>query len=81
MPHQNLNAAQIGRLFQQMSGEAVPQGVGRYGLGKLSGFACLPTDSEDRLSGDRALRYLAGEEPERRSVVFPVDTEQLEKLG
>ena len=30
MPHQNLNAAQIGRLFQQMSGEAVPQGVGRY---------------------------------------------------
>jgi hypothetical protein len=28
MPHQNLDAAQIGRRFEQMSGEAVPQGMG-----------------------------------------------------
>ena len=41
----------------------------------------MPADGEDRLSGDRALRYLAGEEPERRSVAFPVDAEQLEQLG
>ena len=32
------------------------------------------------LSGDRALRYLAREEPERRSVAFPVDAQQLEQL-
>jgi double zinc ribbon protein len=28
MPQQNLDTAQIGRLFQQMSGEAMPQGMG-----------------------------------------------------
>ncbi len=28
MPHQNLNAAQIGSVFQEMGGEAVPQRVG-----------------------------------------------------
>jgi hypothetical protein len=80
MPHQNLDAAQIGRLFQQMSGEAVPQGMGGYGLRKLRGFACLPADGEDRLAGDRALRDLAWEEPERRSVTSPIDAEQLEQL-
>ena len=37
MPHQNLDAAQIGRLFQQMGGEAMPQGVGRYGFGQMRG--------------------------------------------
>jgi hypothetical protein len=63
MPHQNLDAAQIGRLFQQMSGEAMPQGMGGDGLRNLRGFACLPADGEDRLAGDGALRYLAWEEP------------------
>ena len=32
MPQQNLDAAQISRPFQQMGGEAVPQGVGDTGL-------------------------------------------------
>ncbi len=35
MPQQNLDAAQISRLFQQMSGEAVPQGVRRYRFDQL----------------------------------------------
>src|SRR5580704_18432059 len=37
MSHQNLYAAQIGRLFQQMSGEAKPQGVRRYRFDQLHG--------------------------------------------
>src|SRR6266851_9516182 len=62
-----------------MGREAMPQGMGRYGLRKVSGFACLPADCQDRLPGDRALRYLGSEEPERGSVAFPVDPEQLEQ--
>src|SRR5712691_1346237 len=47
----------------------------------MSGLACLSADCEDRLSGDRPLRYLAWEEPDRGSVALPVDPKQLEQLG
>ncbi len=42
MPHQNLDAAEIGRLFQQMSGEAMPQGMGDMGFASCAASpACL----------------------------------------
>jgi hypothetical protein len=59
MPHQNLDAAQIGGLFQQMSGEAVPQGVGRYRFDQLRGDARLLANAPDRDLRYRTLRALS----------------------
>src|ERR1700738_2956530 len=77
MPHQNLDAAKICRLFQQMGGEAMPQGVRRYRFDQLRGGARLLADAPDRDLRNRALRALSREEPGHWSVLFPVELQHL----
>ena len=47
----------------------------------MCGFAGLSADEENRLSCERALRWLAREEPERGSVAFLVNPQQLKQFG
>src|SRR5215472_13371430 len=72
MPHQNLNAAQIGRLLQQVGGKAVAQGMGRYQFGQVGGGTRVVADAPDRCLCDGALGIASWEEPGPGSVAFPV---------
>ena len=56
MSKQDLNTAQINRVFQQMSRETMAQSVRRYGLRQVSCFTGLVADSPDGLAAEWALR-------------------------
>src|SRR5215471_9420926 len=56
MSQQQLDAAQVDLVFQQMGREAMAQGMRRYALGQVSRFARLLADSPDRLAADWVLR-------------------------
>ena len=70
MPHQNLDAAQVGCFFQQMGGEAVPQCVGRYRFGQMRSCTCLVADAPDGYLRDRTLGISDGEQPGLGSVTL-----------
>ena len=55
MPHQNLNAAPIDRLLQQVGREAVAQDMGRYQFGQVGGSTRLVADAPDRCLCDGVL--------------------------
>ena len=67
MPQQHLDGAQVGASFEQMSGEAVAQGMGMDVLVfKTGAFGGLLTGVPENLGGNRATRCMpsiAGEQP------------------
>src|ERR1039458_129591 len=87
MPQQHLDGAQVGASFEQMSGEAVAQGMGMDVLVfKTGAFGGLLTGNPENLGGDRMTRCVpsvAGKQP-IGGLAFqpaPVDPQSIEQLG
>ena len=81
MPEQELNLADVGTLFEQVTGEGVAQRMGRDGFRNLRNQTGLLALQLNRQLTDVLARKLAWEEPVFRLLHSPPGTQDLQELG
>jgi hypothetical protein len=80
MTEQHLDDADVGACFEQVSGEAVPQGVYRHRLGQIGALRRDPAGLLQRGDADRRARFPAGKQPIARPRQPPVGAQDLQQL-
>src|SRR5271165_7178916 len=78
---QDLDHANVDALFEQVGGEAVPQGMRRHALGDAGQVFGGGDGAVELTRGHRIDRVLAGKEPDLRSRRLPPFAQELEQLG
>ena len=81
MPEQELNLADVGTLFEQVTGEGVAQRMGRDGFRNLRNQTGLLALQLNRQLTDVLARKLAWEEPIFRPLDEPPGTQDLKQFG
>ena len=80
MPEQHLDDAYVDVLLEQVSGEAVPQGIQRDALVDLRHLGGGVTGTIELARGHRLRRIAAGEQPAPRPRHLPPGSQQVEQV-
>ena len=81
MAEQHLDHANVGALFEEMGGKAMPQGMRRDALGDAGQILGGGDGAVELTGGYRVDRVLSGKEPDLRSRRMPPFAQQFEQSG